>query len=412
MAGGSASFILEHRRKTYEIEGAKVPRPSTKTKAGRWKALAGRLGSSLTIATFWAFSPSVFAARMDLRPGVTELSQRIQNMHHISLWVCVVVGIIVFGAMFYTMFAHRRSKHPEPAKFHENTAIEIIWTIIPVFILIGMAIPATSALIDIEDNTDSDMTVLITGSQWKWHYQYVGTDIGFYSNLATPQEQIDNLEDKGEHYLLEVDNKLVLPTNKKVRFLLTSDDVIHSWWVPDFAVKQDAIPGFINEAWTQVPEPGLFRGQCAELCGKDHAFMPIVVEVRPEEEFDAWIEEQRLAMALSSEQAVADRNKTWAIAELMPMGESIYIEHCATCHEPDGQGQGSKYPALAGSEFTTGSIEEHLDRVMNGKVDTEMQAWAPQLSDLEIAAVMTYERNAWGNETGDVIQPMTVYNSR
>ena len=389
-----------------------MPKPSKKTKAGCCKALARRLGSSLTIAGFWAFSPSVYASRMDLRPGVTELSQRIQTMHHISLWVCVVVGIIVFGAMFYTMYAHRRSKNPVPAKFHENATIEMIWTVIPVLILIGMAIPATSALIDIEDNTDSDITVLITGSQWKWHYQYVGTDIGFYSNLSTPQEQIDNLEEKGEHYLLEVDKPLVLPTNKKVRFLLTADDVIHSWWVPDFAVKQDAIPGFINEAWTQVPEPGVFRGQCAELCGKDHAFMPVVVEVRPEEEFDAWIEEQRLAMALSSEQAVADRNKTWAIEELLPMGEGIYIEHCATCHEPDGQGQGSTYPALAGGEITTGNVPDHMDRVLNGKADTEMQAWAPQLSDLEIAAVMTYERNAWGNNTGDVIQPMTVFNSR
>jgi cytochrome c oxidase subunit 2 len=349
---------------------------------------------------------------LDLRPGVTDMSQRIQALHHMSLWVCIVVGVIVFGVMFYSMFAHRRSKRPVPADFHESLTVEIIWTVIPVLILIVMAVPATQALRDIEDNSDADLTVLITASQWKWHYQYVEADIGFYSNLATPQEQIDNLEPKGEHYLLEVDNPLVLPTNKKIRFLMASNDVIHSWWVPDFAVKQDAIPGFINEAWTRVPQPGLFRGQCTELCGKDHAFMPIVVEVRPTEEFDTWIEEQRLAMLLSGEQAVADREKEWVIAELVPMGEDIYIEHCATCHQTDGQGQGSKYPALAGSEIATGQTEEHLNRVMNGKADTEMQAWAPQLSDLEIAAVMTYERNAWGNDTGHIIQPMTVYTAR
>ena len=381
-------------------------------KVGSVIAPTRRLSSSLMIAILMASSRSVSAQQMNLRPGVTELSQRIQDMHHISLWVCVVVGIVVFGAMFYTMFAHRQSRHPNPASFHENTVIEIIWTVIPVLILIGMAIPATSALIDIEDNSDADLTVLVTASQWKWHYQYVGTEIGYYSNLSTPQEQIDNLEPKGENYLLEVDKPLVLPTNKKVRFLLTSDDVIHSWWVPDFAVKQDAIPGFINEAWTRIPEPGLFRGQCAELCGKDHAFMPVVVEVRPEEEFDSWIEDQLVAMALSGEQAIADRNKTWAMEELLPRGEQVYIEHCATCHQPNGEGQGSTYPALAGGELTLGALEEHLDRVLNGKDGTEMQAWAPQLSDLEIAAVMTYERNAWGNDTGDSIQPMTVYTAR
>ncbi|MCH7507413.1 MAG: c-type cytochrome, partial [Proteobacteria bacterium] len=192
----------------------------------------------------------------------------------------------------------------------------------------------------------------------------------------------------------------------------TSKDVIHAWWVPDFAVKQDAIPGFINEAWTRVDEPGVFRGQCTELCGKDHAFMPVVVEVIPEEEFDAWIADQRLAMALASETAVADRNKEWAMSELLPIGQNTFISHCATCHQTDGMGQGVKYPALAGSDITTGNIEDHLNRVMNGKEKTEMQAWAPQLTDLEIAAVITYERNSWGNDTGDVVQPMTVYSAR
>ena len=355
---------------------------------------------------------SASALEWDMRAGVTDMSQRIQALHHLSLGICIVISIIVFGAIFYSLFAHHRSRRPEPAKFHDSLLVEVMWTLVPILILIGMAIPATSTLIDIEDNSDADLTVLITASQWKWHYQYVEADFGFYSNLTTPQAQIDNLEPKTENYLLEVDKALVLPTHKKVRFLTTSKDVIHSWWVPDFAVKQDAIPGYINEAWTRVNQPGVHRGQCAELCGKGHAFMPVVVEVIAEAEFDAWIDDQRLAMALASETAVADRNKTWNMGEMLSRGEEVFLEHCATCHQPDGTGQAGKYPSLAGSPITTGVIEDHINRVMNGKADTEMQAWAPQLSDLDLAAVMTYERNAWGNNTGDLVQPMTVYLAR
>ena len=375
-------------------------------------SIANRLGNHLTLPVLWSFSHTAFAAEYDLRAGVTEMSQRIQALHHLSLAVCVVVGILVFGAMFYSMFAHRRSRHPKPADFHESTLVEIIWTTIPILILIVMAIPATTTLIDIEDNSDADLTILITASQWKWHYQYLEADIGYYSNLATPPEQINNLQPKGENYLLEVDNPLVLPTAKKVRFLMTSNDVIHSWWIPDFAVKQDAIPGFINEAWTRIDEPGLYRGQCTELCGKDHAYMPIVVDVRPEAEFDKWIDDQRLARELASGQAVADRNKQWAFAELMAIGEQVFLNHCSTCHKPNGLGQGSTYPALAGGDIPNGPLAAHIDRVMNGKVETEMQAWAPQLSDRELAAVITYERNAWGNATADVIQPKIIYAAR
>ena len=374
--------------------------------------MANRLRNCLTFAILCSFSYTAFAAEYDLREGVTEMSQRIQALHHLSLGVCVVVGIIVFGAMFYSIFAHRRSRHPRPADFHESTLVEVIWTAIPILILAAMAIPATTTLIDIEDNSDADLTILITASQWKWHYQYLEADIGYYSIMTTPAAQINNLEPKGENYLLEVDNPLVLPTNKKVRFLTTSNDVIHSWWVPDFAVKQDAIPGFINEAWTRVSEPGLYRGQCTELCGKDHAYMPVVVQVRPEAEFDKWIDDQRLARELASGQAVADRNKEWSIGELMLIGEQVFLSHCSTCHEPDGMGQGSTYPALAGGDIATGPLSEHIDRVMNGKAGTEMQSWAPQLSDRELAAVITYERNAWGNASADVIQPKTIYAAR
>ncbi len=374
--------------------------------------MANRLRNRLTFAILCSFSYTTYAAEYDLREGVTEMSQRIQALHHLSLGVCVVVGIIVFGAMFYSIFAHRRSRHPRPADFHESTLVEVVWTAIPILILAALAIPATTTLIDIEDNSDADLTILITASQWKWHYQYLEADIGFYSNLTTPMAQINNLEPKGENYLLEVDNPLVLPTNKKVRFLTTSNDVIHSWWVPDFAVKQDAIPGYINEAWTRVSEPGLYRGQCTELCGKGHAYMPVVVHVRPETEFDKWIDDQRLARELASGQAVADRNKEWSIGELMLIGEQVFLSHCSTCHEADGMGQGSTYPALAGGNIPTGPLSAHIDRVMNGKAGTEMQSWAPQLSDRELAAVITYERNAWGNASADVIQPKTIYAAR
>ena len=347
-----------------------------------------------------------------MRPGVTAMSERIQGIHHLSLWICIGIGIVVFGAMFYTMFAHRRAKNPTPATFDDSTALEITWTVIPVLILIVMAIPATYALIEIEDNSNADLTILVTASQWKWHYEYLDSGISYYSNNATPDEQIDNLEPKDQFYLLDVDNPLVLPTNKKVRLLTTADDVIHAWWVPDFAVKQDAIPGFINEAWVEVPVTGVFRGQCTELCGIGHAYMPIVAEVLPTEEFDAWIEDQRIAAELAGEAAVAARAKTWSMDELMTLGEQVYIEHCTTCHERDGMGQGTNYPALAGSAFATGPMVDHLDRVMNGLADTEMQAWAPQLSDLELAAVITYERNSWGNDMGDLIQPITVFEAR
>lgn len=375
-------------------------------------SFAGGPKSGLKFLILWGAPQLSVASSIDMRPGVTDMSVRIQQIHHMSLWVCVVVGIVVFGAMFYSMFAHRRSKNLTPAKFHDSTLIEFIWTVIPVLILVGMAIPATTALRDVENNDNSDLTVLITASQWKWHYKYLDSGISYYSNNATPDEQIENLEPKDEHYLLDVDNALVLPTDKKIRFLTTADDVIHAWWVPDFAVKQDAIPGFINEAWARVPVAGIYRGQCAELCGIGHAYMPIVADVRPSEEFDAWIEEQRLANELAGEAAVAARAKTWAMDELMPMGQDVFVKHCATCHERDGMGQGSKYPALAGSAIATGPVVDHLDRVMNGLADTEMQAWAPQLSDLEIAAVITYERNSWSNTTGDIVQPITVYEAR
>ena len=323
---------------------------------------AGGLKSGPLLLILWGVPHIASAAKLDMREGVTDMSARIQQIHHMGLWVCIVVGVIVFGAMFYTMFAHRRSKHPVPATFSHSTLVEIVWTTIPVLILVGMAIPAAIALREIENNEDSDMTVVITASQWKWHYRYLETDISYYSNIATPDEQIYNLEPKDEHYLLDADNPLVLPTNKKIRFLVTSDDVIHSWWVPDFAVKQDAIPGFINEAWTIVPTPGTYRGQCTELCGQGHGFMPIVVEVRPEAEFDQWIEDQRIAAELAGGAAVAARAKTWTMDEdgcvSLPEGPGLGVEIDETRAREVGREENRQF-SWPGNRLPDGSVSDY-----------------------------------------------------
>lgn len=364
------------------------------------------LGSLLS-GSAWAES------QLNLTKGVTDISREVYDLHMYVLYICTVIGIIVFGAMFWSMVFHRKSKGVKPADFHESTKVEILWTAIPIVILIAMAIPATTTLIKMEDNSDSDVTIQITGSQWKWHYKYFDQDIEFYSVLSTPREQYENLDgkysEKGENYLLEVDRRLVIPTNKKVRFLITSDDVIHAWWVPAFAVKQDANPGFINEAWTRVNEPGVYRGQCAELCGKDHGFMPIVVEVKSEEDYAAWIEEQKQLIAQAAEAEKQSLNASVPMEELMQLGETTYIAYCAACHQPSGLGLPPAFPALKGSAVaTTGSVDEHIDIVFNGKAGTGMQGYGKQLSLKEIAAVVTYERNAWGNDTGDAVQASDV----
>ncbi|WP_371189543.1 cytochrome c oxidase subunit II [Thalassotalea maritima] len=346
--------------------------------------------------------------------GVTDVSQNVYDLHMMVLWICTAIGVVVFGAMFWSMIFHRKSKGVKPADFHESTKVEILWTAIPVLILIGMAWPATTALIDMEDNSNSDITIQVTGSQWKWHYKYFDQDIEFYSVLSTPRTQFDNRagegDEKGENYLLEVDKPLVIPVDRKVRFLITSDDVIHSWWVPAFAVKQDANPGFINEAWTKVNEPGIYRGRCAELCGKDHGYMPIVVDVRSEADYERWINEQKIALTQAKQAEAASVNQEMSMADLMELGESTYMAHCAACHQPNGKGLPPAFPALAGSGISIdgGKVNEHIDVVVNGRAGTGMQAFGKQLSLKEIAAVVTYERNAWGNNTGDAIQAKDV----
>lgn len=354
------------------------------------------------------------AAQMDLTPGVTAISQEVYELHTLVLWICIVIGAGVFGAIFYSMFAHRKSKGAVAANFHDSMTVEVLWTVIPFLILIGMAVPAAKTLIKMETPAeDAEVTVKITGYQWKWNYDYMHEGFNFFSNLAQSSRDViydkDNTNREGINYLLDVDERMVLPAGKKIRFLMTSNDVIHSWWIPAFAVKKDAIPGYINEAWTIVDKPGVYRGQCAELCGKDHGFMPIVVEVKSADDYAAWVSEKKgAAMA-----AAAGDSKTWSMNELMAKGEQVYAQ-CAACHQVSGEGiPAAGFPALKGGPIATGPIAAHLDIVINGsKVNPAMAAYGAQMSDTDLAAVITYERNAWGNDTGDVVQPADVKAAR
>jgi len=316
--------------------------------------------------------------------------------------------VIVFGLIIYSLWRHRRSVGAVPAQFSENKTVEVIWTIIPVLIVFGIAWPATSAVLLQKDYSQADMVVKITGYQWKWRYEYPREGISFYSELSTPRQQIEGTEPKGENYLLEVDNPLVVPVGKKVRLLLTANDVIHSWWVPAFGVKQDAIPGFIKESWFRVDTPGTYRGQCAELCGKDHGFMPVVVNALPEDEYAAWV-----AAHVAAAQPKAVALKDYPLDDLKAMGASIYSAKCAGCHQPKGQGLPPTFPALAHGKVATGPLAGAVDIVMNGsKANPAMVAWKDQLSDTEVAAVVTYVRNDFGNSTGDAVQPKDIAAAR
>lgn len=346
------------------------------------------------------------AWEVNMTEGVTAFSRNIYGLHMTIMTICAVIGLIVFSVMFYSIYKHRKSKGAVAQQFHESTLVEIVWTSIPFLILVLMAIPATKTLVDIYNTDEADVDIKITGYQWKWQYEYLGENVSFFSNLSTPTEQIQNVRNKNPNYLLEVDEPLVLPVGKKVRFLVTAADVIHSWWVPALAVKRDAIPGFINEAWTNIDTPGTYRGQCAELCGKNHAYMPIVVEARSEEEFEQWLQDKK-------EQASREReltDKVWSMDELMVRGEQVYNKVCAVCHQPNGAGMPPIFPALKGSPMATeaNQVSAHVDIVMNGKKGSAMQSFAGQLSEVDIAAVITYERNAWGNNTGEMVTPKEI----
>ncbi|WP_133129862.1 cytochrome c oxidase subunit II [Legionella yabuuchiae] len=348
--------------------------------------------------------------QMNMHKGVTPLSHDMYNIHMVAIVICAIIGIVVFGVMLYALIHHRKSKGYTPAAFHDNTRLEIIWTIIPFLILFGLAIPATKVLIRLEDDRESDVTIKVVGHQWKWQYEYLDQGISYFSNLSTPYAQIANEEPKGEWYLLEVDREVVVPIHKKIRFLVTSNDVVHSWWVPELGVKRDAIPGFMHEAWARIQKPGVYRGQCAELCGINHAYMPIVVRAVTDEEFEQWVDKQKKV----EEQYKATEDKpaeqrVMTRAELMTLGEAKYNLICSACHKPDGTGLPPMYPGLKGSSVAVGKpISRHISIVLDGVPGTAMQPYKAQFTDEEIAAIVTYERNAWGNNTDDIIQPAEV----
>ncbi len=348
------------------------------------------------------------ADELNMTPGVTAISQSVYDLHMTILWICVVIGVVVFGVMFWSIIHHRRAAGHEAAQFHESTKLELAWTIVPTLILVVMAVPATQTLVAMYDTGGEDMVVEVRGYQWKWQYKYLDEDynnaFSFFSNMSTTQDEIQGRSAKGEHYLLEVDNPLRIPANRKVRFLITAEDVIHAWWVPDFGIKRDAVPGMLNELWTIVPEPGVYRGQCAELCGKDHGFMPVVVEVMEEQAFDAWYAEEVANEAIRKEAL----SKTFTPEELMAEGEQVYATFCASCHQANGQGVPPVFPSLVGTEVVTGPRDDHIRLIIDGVPGSAMQAFGRQLDAAQIAAVTHYERHAWGNNAGDITQPKDV----
>jgi cytochrome c oxidase subunit 2 len=361
-----------------------------------------------------AAAPGVACAEMawNFQESATWVAQQVNDLHALMMWIILVIFVGVFGVMFYSIFAHRKSVGHKAAQFHENTTVEVLWTVVPFVILILMAWPATRALLNLRDTSAADITIKATGYQWKWGYDYLkgeGEGISFLSQLSTPFDQIYGNAPKGENYLLEVDNNLVVPVGKKVRVLTTASDVIHAWFVPALAVKQDAIPGFVREAAFRADREGIFRGQCAELCGKEHAFMPIVVEVVSQEKYAAWVGEQKKKMAAAAD----DVNKEWTLAELQTRGEKVYAANCAACHQANGQGVPNAFPSLVGSKVVLGPSDDQIALLLHGRKgvfmpNSAMPAQA-NLSDVELAAVATYTRNAWGNAPQDnVVQPVEV----
>lgn len=361
-------------------------------------------------------SPCVFASpdpwQMNMFKGVSPLSRDMYDLHMVAMAICGVIGIIVFGVMIYALIYHRHSRGYQAATFRDNIRMEIFWTIIPFLILVGLAIPATKVLIRMEDSRNADVTVKIVGYQWRWQYQYLDQGISFFSNLSTPYAQVHNQAPKGEWYLLEVDKPLVLPVNKKIRFLVTANDVVHSWWVPELGVKRDAIPGFMHEAWTRIEKEGTYRGQCAELCGINHGFMPIVVKAVSEETFQQWVATQDKVQDKFSKEPSQGVKKTLTREKLMTLGKKKYDVMCAACHRADGLGIPPLYPALKGSSVAVGNpISRHIALILNGVPGSAMQGFK-ELTDEEVAAITTYERNAWENNTDDLVQPSDVAQAR
>ncbi len=359
----------------------------------------------------WFWTMAAWAEyKLNLQTPQTQLGEKIYDLHTIITVICFVIFIGVFGFMFYAVFKHRKSVGHKASQFHENTAVEVAWTLIPAVILIAMAVPATSTLLAMRDTAEPDMTIKATGYQWKWGYDYLkgeGEGISFYSTLSTPRAQIDGTDVAGRNanpnYLLETDNHVVVPVGKKVRILTTAADVIHAWYVPALAVKQDAVPGFIRDTWFKAEKPGIYRGQCAELCGKDHGFMPIVVEVVESAQYTAWVAVQQKKMVATK----VDPNKTWTLDDLKTQGEKIYAQNCVACHQATGMGVPGAFPALSGSKVVNGPKADQIKLVLNGKQGTAMNSFKG-LSDVDLAAVVTYTRNSWKNKTGEAVAPAEI----
>ncbi|MCS3903319.1 cytochrome c oxidase subunit 2 [Methylohalomonas lacus] len=377
------------------------------------KSLSDRL-ARVAVLPLLLLSSAAMAGyeQLNMTQGVTPLSKDIYDLHMIIMWICVAIGVVVFGIMFWSIFYHRKSRGAVASQFHHSTKAEIAWTIIPILILVGMAIPATKVLIAMENTGDSEMSIKVTGYQWKWEYDYIDEGVSFFSTLDSASNQARQLRaglDPNEvpNYLLDVDNPVVVPVDTKIRFLTTANDVIHAWWVPDLGWKRDAIPGFINESWAVIEEPGTYRGQCAELCGRDHGFMPIVLVAKEKDEYEKWLAEKK-----AEQEKTAEADREWSMDELMAKGEEVYGTNCAACHQANGEGVEGAFPSLTESDIIFGPKEDHVDVVLHGVDGTTMAAFGDQLSDAEIAAVVTYERNAWGNEMGDMVQPSEVNDLR
>jgi cytochrome c oxidase subunit II len=371
------------------------------------------LGAALTLVAGTTYA----AYDLNLRAPVSNIASQIYDLHMLMVWVCFAIFVVVFAVMFYSIYKHRKSVGHKAAQFHEHHTLEIIWTIIPALILIAMAVPATKTIFAMKDTSAADMTVKVTGYQWKWEYDYLDKNVKFISNLATTQDQIDNKAEKSENYLLEVDNPMVVPVGKKVRVVLTASDVIHAWSVPSFGVKQDAIPGFIKETWFKADKEGTYRGQCSELCGKAHGYMPIVVEVVSEEKYNSWL----VAKAEEAAAGAAGADKEWTKDDLIANGKKVYEKNCAVCHQASGAGLPPAFPAITGSKIALGAVygadgkylpDSHIDRLLNGK--GVMPAWKALLNDVEIASVITYTRQALGNAAtvDPVIQPAQIKAAR
>ncbi|HZM34323.1 MAG TPA: cytochrome c oxidase subunit II [Burkholderiales bacterium] len=361
--------------------------------------LAGLANAGAAHAIAWYF-----------QTPASGIARDIDQLHQYIMWLIIVIFIGVFGFMFWSVYAHRKSKGHQAEQFHENTTVEILWTVIPAIILVIIAWPVTKTVIAQKDTSAPDLTIKVTGYQWKWGYDYIkgeGEGISFLSTLATPRDQIEGNAPKGENYLLEVDNEVVVPVGKKVRVIVTAADVIHAWWIPAFGAKQDAIPGFLRDIWFRAEETGTFRGQCTELCGKEHAFMPIVVRVVSPEDYSKWVGERKKVMSASAE----DASKTWSVDELLARGEKVYAANCVACHQGTGRGVPPAFPPLAGSKVVNGPEEGQIDTVLNGRPGTAMAAFGKQLSDTDIAAVITFTRKSWGNKASEV-QPAEVKERR